>query len=136
MIKDSFKRNCINQACSRLSSVIGLILLHTLFLQMSVVYTIMQLDIDWKRECWLDTDIYQSGINPKLLEGYERDIPMTLYKNHELYYEILETKHNPQTLLRLSRILIRKFLNNKLHMKVVALEIPARLKDFLMLKWL
>ena len=103
-------------------------------LQTSVVHTLLFTDLNWKCETWLMKRIHQSGINPKLLTEYFTDVPMSLLGHPQLYLDILEVQNNPLNLTRIARKSIRKCLATQLQRKVKLLEIPARLKDFVMLR--
>ena len=59
---------------------------------------------------------------------------MCLLDNQQLYQHIQDVHYNPLGLDRLVRKSIRKCLATKLQVKVKLLEIPGRLKEFLMLR--
>lgn len=100
----------------------------------SVVCILLHTAIDWSRETWLHTDIHTSGINPKLLSGYAENIPMILLHDVELFFMIQDARSNPPKLVDVCRICIRRELRNQLWRKIQQLELPERLKDFLMMK--
>ncbi|KAK2161285.1 hypothetical protein LSH36_119g07020 [Paralvinella palmiformis] len=90
--------------------------------------------LKWTHESWLDTDIHMSGINPKLLKGYARNVPAALLSDADLYFRILEARCNPPRLIDMCRWSIRKLLGNKLCLKLSQTQLPIRLKDFCMLR--
>lgn len=99
-----------------------------------LVDLLLHCELNWAHEAWLDTDIHMSGINPKLLKGYIRNVPTALLSDVDLYFRILEARCNPPRLMDICRCAIRKYLDCKLYLKLSATELPPRLQDFCMLK--
>lgn len=103
--------------------------------QLDLVEAILHTDICWQREGWLKLDKYTSGYaDLTLLEDYEENIPMALHNKEQLYFKILEMQHNPMTLARCCRRVLRHNLHGNMLSKLSTLCLPPRLKDFIMFK--
>ncbi len=102
--------------------------------QYDIIHTLLYSDVDWTRETWLDDDKYTCGINLKLLDGYKENIPMVLHDKLDLFFMIQEMRHNPVSLIRCCRLIVRQALHHQLFLKIKKMNLPKKLEDFLMLR--
>ena len=115
-----FDITILHKACQRQNATLVDVLLHS--------------DIDWSKEAWMDIDIHSSGINPRLLTGYRRHVPMALLAHADWLTCLQEVRYSAAQLKQICRWHLRRHLGEKLAMKVVQLGIPTKLQEYVMMK--
>ena len=99
-----------------------------------LVPLLLESGLDWSCEkAWLDTDIHTCGINPKLLQGYDENIPLCLTHDPDLYFTLQTARYNAQSLCSLARLAIRRVLGSGLWVSLTLLGLPQPLQKYLML---
>ena len=102
---------------------------------LNLVEAMINNTIDWTRETWLQSDKYSCGYaDLSLLADYKENVPITLHNKIDLYFHILETQHNPMSLIRSCRNVIRSIMQGSIYPQIYELHLPPRLNDILLYK--